>query len=110
PQAYDGQVRFDVWELQLELYMTAKSITEDADKKVALLQHIGLPMLQKLIDWANPKKLSGAETTYTDLIAMLKKHCAPATNIFAQRVRLFNEKQQQGQSVQEYFSHMAQLF
>uniref|UniRef100_A0AC35GBU6 Reverse transcriptase n=1 Tax=Panagrolaimus sp. PS1159 TaxID=55785 RepID=A0AC35GBU6_9BILA len=66
-------------------------------------------MLQKLIDWANPKKLSDDAMKYTHLITMLKNHCAPATNVFAQRVRLFNERQHQGQSVQEYISHMAQL-
>uniref|UniRef100_A0AC34G474 CCHC-type domain-containing protein n=1 Tax=Panagrolaimus sp. ES5 TaxID=591445 RepID=A0AC34G474_9BILA len=108
PQAFDGQVRFDVWELQLEMYMKAKSIKEDGDKATSLLTHIGLAMLQKLIDWANPKKL--VDMKYAELTTLIKNHCSPATNIFAQRVKFFNERQQPGQSVQDYISHMSQLF
>uniref|UniRef100_A0A914Q5S4 RNA-directed DNA polymerase n=1 Tax=Panagrolaimus davidi TaxID=227884 RepID=A0A914Q5S4_9BILA len=107
PQAYNGKVRFDVWETQLKMYMTAKSITDEKQKSLALLQHIGIDMLEKIIDWSYP---TAPETmNYTDLVKVVKSHCSSAPNLFAMRVRLFNEKQKPGQSVQDYFTHMSQL-
>uniref|UniRef100_A0A914XTH9 CCHC-type domain-containing protein n=2 Tax=Panagrolaimus superbus TaxID=310955 RepID=A0A914XTH9_9BILA len=106
PPAYDGKVRFEVWEVQLELYMTAKKV-EDKDKASCLLQNIGLEMLEKIIDWSYPKKLT--TLSYDDLLLLIKNHCSSAPNLFALRVKLFNERQQPGQSVQDYISYMSQL-
>uniref|UniRef100_A0A914YJ24 Retrotransposon gag domain-containing protein n=1 Tax=Panagrolaimus superbus TaxID=310955 RepID=A0A914YJ24_9BILA len=107
-QAYNGKVRFDVWECQLKLYINAKKITDENEQGLALLQHIGLEMLEKIIDWSYPDKPENMK--YSELTTLIKNQCSTAPNLFAMRVKLFNEKQQPGQSVQEYFSHMSQLF
>uniref|UniRef100_A0A914PQM2 Retrotransposon gag domain-containing protein n=1 Tax=Panagrolaimus davidi TaxID=227884 RepID=A0A914PQM2_9BILA len=64
-------------------------------------------MLEKIIDWNYP---TAPETmNYADLVKVVKSHCSSSPNLFALRVRLFNEKQKPGQSVQDYFTHMSQL-
>uniref|UniRef100_A0AC35GTI9 Retrotransposon gag domain-containing protein n=1 Tax=Panagrolaimus sp. PS1159 TaxID=55785 RepID=A0AC35GTI9_9BILA len=108
PQAYNEKIRFDVWETQLKMYFKAADITDDSAKALALLQHIGIDMLEKIIDWAYPDEPEGL--TYVKLITLIKSHCASKPNLVAARVRFFNEKQKSGQSVHDYFSHMSQLY
>uniref|UniRef100_A0AC34G8A1 Uncharacterized protein n=1 Tax=Panagrolaimus sp. ES5 TaxID=591445 RepID=A0AC34G8A1_9BILA len=99
PPAYDGKIRFDVWEMQLDMYISAKNITEDKEKALMLLQHIGGQWLEKIIDWCDPKKPK--EFKYDELVKLIKSHCSAGPSLFARRVRLFNEKQRGDQSVQD---------
>uniref|UniRef100_A0A914XS62 RNA-directed DNA polymerase n=1 Tax=Panagrolaimus superbus TaxID=310955 RepID=A0A914XS62_9BILA len=107
PPAFNGTVRFETWELQLDMYMSSRKITDDGEKALALLQYIGMEMLEKIMDWCYPNKPN--TFSYVDLVKLVKSQCSAGPNLFARRVRLFNEKQQSDQSVQEYFSHMRQL-
>jgi hypothetical protein len=108
PPAYTGKVRFDVWEAQLDMYIADKGVT---DKKVmvrSLLQHIGSEMFEKIIDWCAPVKPKDMD--YDDLIKLIRDKCTKKPNLFALRVKFFNERQQAGQALDDYFSHMARLF
>lgn len=107
PSEYNPTVRFEVWLIQLRLYMKAKNITKDEDKVATLLQHIGLEMLEKIVDGTDPK--CPEDMPYDDLLKIIQGHCSKKPNVLATRVKLFNERQQQGHLVQEYMSHMCQL-
>uniref|UniRef100_A0AC34G3U8 Polyprotein n=1 Tax=Panagrolaimus sp. ES5 TaxID=591445 RepID=A0AC34G3U8_9BILA len=107
PQAYDGKVRFDVWESLFDMYISDRDITDSKKKVKVLLQTIGTNMLEKIIDWS-PKKPQDME--YDDLIKLIKGKCERKPNLAALRVKFFNERQQPGQGLDEYFSHMAQLY
>lgn len=108
PPAYDGKTRFDIWESLLELYLESRGIENEKEKASILLQNIGLPMFEKISDWCSPARPS--TKTYAELVAMIRSHISPQASIFSRRVQFFNEKQQVGQSVQEYLSHMSQLY
>ncbi len=108
PPAYDGSCRFDVWKLQLNMYIKDKGITEDKKMVSALLQHIGLPILEKIIDWIAPD--DPTDKSFTQLIALLDSKFKIITNNFAKRYAFFTEKQRTGQSLQDYMSKMEQLY
>uniref|UniRef100_A0A914PR63 CCHC-type domain-containing protein n=1 Tax=Panagrolaimus davidi TaxID=227884 RepID=A0A914PR63_9BILA len=110
PPAYTGNTRFDVWETQLEMYMAARGFgaTDDKEKSLSLLQHIGSTTLEKIIDWTHPGKPT--TKSYDQLIALLKEMFAIKKNVTALRFKFLTEKQQPGQTLQEYLSHMSQLY
>uniref|UniRef100_A0AC35GK27 Retrotransposon gag domain-containing protein n=1 Tax=Panagrolaimus sp. PS1159 TaxID=55785 RepID=A0AC35GK27_9BILA len=86
------------------MYIADKSIT---DKKVmvrSLLQHIGSEMFEKIIDWCAPVKPINMD--YDKLLQLIRDKCTKKKNLFALRVKFFNECQQPGQSLDEYFAHM----
>uniref|UniRef100_A0AC34FCI0 Retrotransposon gag domain-containing protein n=1 Tax=Panagrolaimus sp. ES5 TaxID=591445 RepID=A0AC34FCI0_9BILA len=89
------------------MYISDRDITDPKKKVKVLLQTIGSHMLEKIIDWS-PKKPQDME--YDDLIKLIKGKCMKKPNLAALRVKFFNEKQQPGQGLDEYFSHMAQLY
>uniref|UniRef100_A0A914YVA0 RNA-directed DNA polymerase n=1 Tax=Panagrolaimus superbus TaxID=310955 RepID=A0A914YVA0_9BILA len=89
------------------MYVKASNI-KDNDKVFAFLQHVGLDMLGKLIDWLNPE--TPQSKTYDELVSLVKSQCSSTPNLFALRVKLFSERQAHGQPVQEYVAHMTQLF
>uniref|UniRef100_A0A914QHY5 Retrotransposon gag domain-containing protein n=1 Tax=Panagrolaimus davidi TaxID=227884 RepID=A0A914QHY5_9BILA len=110
PHAYDGKVRLDVWLTLLEMYMTAKGFEDDSNKqmRMALLQHIGIATLEKIIDWISPAKPQ--DKTYDELVALLKEKFSIEKNLTALRFQFLTEKQREGQSLQEYLAHMTQLY
>lgn len=108
PPAYTGKVRFDVWEAQLDMYMDEKGITEKPKMVRALLQHIGSEMFEKIIDWTAPKKPQ--DVAYDELLQIIRDKCTKKPNLFALRVKFFNEQQQPGQTLDEYFAYMTRLY
>uniref|UniRef100_A0AC35GPK8 Reverse transcriptase domain-containing protein n=1 Tax=Panagrolaimus sp. PS1159 TaxID=55785 RepID=A0AC35GPK8_9BILA len=108
PPAYNGKVRFDVWEAQFDMYLADKEISEKPKMVRALLQNIGSEMFEKIIDWCFP--LKPQQMDYDALIKIIREKCTKKPNLFALRVKFFNEKQQPGQSLDEYFEYMARLY
>uniref|UniRef100_A0AC34G5B9 Uncharacterized protein n=1 Tax=Panagrolaimus sp. ES5 TaxID=591445 RepID=A0AC34G5B9_9BILA len=107
PPAYDGKMRFDIWQIQFDMYVKASNIA-DENKVVVFLQHMGMDMLVKLVDWLDP--ILPQTKTYEELVKLVKSQCSSSPNLFASRVKLFTERQAPGQSVQEYIAYMTQLF
>uniref|UniRef100_A0A914QSI5 Retrotransposon gag domain-containing protein n=1 Tax=Panagrolaimus davidi TaxID=227884 RepID=A0A914QSI5_9BILA len=108
PPTYNGNVRFDVWEAQLDMYISDREITDKPKKVRALLQHIGSEMFEKIIDWCHPAKPQDVD--YDELLQLIRDKCTKKKNLFALRVKFFNERQQDGQTLDEYFAHMTRLY
>ena len=109
PPAYDGNVRFDVWETQLKMFFKAKKLgnsdSDSEEKTMLLLQHIGSEMLEKIIDW-----VEGSPETmkYDDLITLVRDKCTTKSNLASMRLKLFSERQKPGQSVFEFCDQISQ--
>lgn len=108
PQAYDGKVRFDVWESHLDIFFRARKIENDKEKAIVLLQHIGINMFEKIYDWVAPR--NPQELKYVELVELLRNMLCSKPHLFSQRMKFFNEKQQAGQPIHEYLAYMMQLY
>lgn len=107
PQTYNPNVDWADWLELLELYFLSKGIKDEPTMKYVLLQSIGMDIFSRLRKWVSPSQPK--EKTYADLIKLLGTKYSKTSNKYSARVRLFNEKQIDGQSEREFIAHMTEI-
>lgn len=89
--SYNENDCFEEYLLQIEFYFEANRIKSDSDKRATLLTCVGKKVFSTLRNLVQPKNLK--DTSYDEIIEVLKNHFSPQTSVIMQRFRFYNLKQ-----------------
>jgi hypothetical protein len=97
---YDAsQESFDLYIMRLEQYMLCHNIQADL-KKATLITVMGATLFRQLVNICRPQLPT--EFSYDELVSKLKSHVDPEPNFVAERIRLRQTMQHEGESVSNF--------
>ena len=94
------EIRFDAW-------LGVNNVTDDADKRCALIAEIGPTTFAVLKDLTFPEKAS--DKSYIDLILLLRSHYQVTTTPMANRLKLHHRKQTSTENLSEYIASLKRI-
>jgi len=107
PYAHGSTVTWDLWFRLFRGFCELQKVTEDREKLLMLLQEIGasnVALLTGLLKGADP-----FESTLVDVKRVLDEQFTPKKLVVAERYKLLQARQKEGQSLPEFYGELQTL-
>lgn len=96
-----------IYQRQLEPFFIAYDVKEDKRKAAILLTAISTDVFRTVTNICFPTEPSAK--TFDELCVQLKTHFSPVVSIFAERMRFYDAKQEEHESVTDWSSRLRSL-